>query len=491
MSTVKSCRAFSPEKAPPLKTETGMKEQTSPEHLADSAFRTLSAVSSALPRSSSLNQEIRDAIAAQERGYYLPDEDERLRNAYVHYLGLRAALWETVQTLRPLLDERRNPDWDLRLRLFGLAFCATAMLTRSAGFIVSLARDRPVVWSKLDEAEPRFHLEEKSFTEIYRSFSSARWMWRYHEAWHFYDTHREEVAGALEDAQMHLVSKWLQAEEPFFENSRREFIKRKIRYRIHAFKLRQISGYKRVMFHLFRLSGSAIADMKHPFVRRSGKKHRVTPELRAATQKILQPGDIIVTRHDDAMSNLFLPGFWPHASLYIGDAQQRASLGLPPIHHPGANVLEARKDGVLFRHLNETLSVDAFVVLRPGLQDAHLREALTRAISHEGKLYDFVFDFRTADKLVCSEVVYRAYHGVGPVAFELVKRSGKLVLPPEDLIRQSLSSGFFEPILCYGAGNDEMLLGNAASRKLLATLGKTAPPVANAPGYGLQPQKAG
>ena len=177
-----------------------MKEQTSPEYLADSAFRTLSAVSSALPRSSSLNQEIRDAIAAQERGYYLPDEDERLRNAYVHYLGLRAALWETVQTLRPLLDERRNPDWDLRLRLFGLAFCATAMLTRSAGFIVSLARDRPVVWNKLDEAEPRFHLEEKSFTEIYRSFSSARWMWRYHEAWHFYDTHREEVAGALEDA---------------------------------------------------------------------------------------------------------------------------------------------------------------------------------------------------------------------------------------------------------------------------------------------------
>ena len=125
------------------------------EDLADSAFRTLSAVASALPRSESIDQEVADAMAAHERGYYLPDEDERLRNVYVSYLGLRAILWETVETLRPLLDERRNPDWDIRLRLFGLAFCATAMLTRSAGFIVSLARDRPVVWNKLDEAEPR------------------------------------------------------------------------------------------------------------------------------------------------------------------------------------------------------------------------------------------------------------------------------------------------------------------------------------------------
>ena len=469
----------------------GMKVRTSMEDLADSAFRTLSAVASALPRSESIDQEVADAMAAHERGYYLPDEDERLRNVYVSYLGLRAILWETVETLRPLLDERRNPDWDIRLRLFGLAFCATAMLTRSAGFIVSLARDRPVVWNKLDEAEPRFDLEKKSFTTIYRNLSSARWMWRYHEAWRFYDTHRSQIADSLEGAGMHLVSQWLQSEEPYFEKSRSEFIKRRIRYRLHAFKLRQISGYKRVMFHLFRLSGSAIAEMKHPFVRRNGEKHRVTPELRAAAGKILQPGDIIVTRHDDAMSNLFLPGFWPHASLYIGNASQRASLNLPPIHHPGANVLEAKKDGVLFRHLDETLSVDAFVVLRPRLEDPLLREALTRAISHEGKLYDFVFDFRTADKLVCSEIVYRAYHGIGPVSFELVKRSGKLVLSAEDLIRQSLAAGFFEPILCYGAGNEEMLLGDAAANKLLATLGEGAPPLRDVPGFGLSPHQAG
>ncbi|MCH2329965.1 MAG: hypothetical protein MK312_00290 [Roseibacillus sp.] len=447
-----------------------MPDRTSPESLAAAAWRTLSAVAPALPREQTLSKEIEDATAAQDRGYYLPDEDERLRDTYSLYLGLRTSLWETVLTLRPLLDERRNQDWGLRMRVFGLAFCATAMLMRSAGFIVSLAKDRPVVWKKLDEAEGRYGIEEKSLTGIYRNFSSARWMWRYHEAWRFYETHQKEIAEALESSGMAQVAEWLQAEEPFFEKSRREFIKRKIRYRIHAFKLRQVAGYKRVMFHLFRISGSAIADMKQPFIRRTQKAHRVSSEICLTAASKLCPGDVLVTRHDDAMSNLFLPGFWPHTSLYLGNLKQRDALGLPPIRSPETEVLEAKKDGVLFRHLTEALDVDAFFVLRPRIEDSFLREALSRAISHEGKLYDFVFDFRKADRLVCSEVIYPAYHGAGPISFELVRRSGKLVLSAQDLIQQAIDSGHFEPVCCFGIEGDSFMEGGPAALKVLQTL---------------------
>ena len=447
-----------------------MRDRTTPESLAASAWRTLSAVAPALPREQTLTQEIADASAAQERGYYLPDEDERLRDTYSLYLGLRTSLWGTVLTLRPLLDERRNPDWSLRLRVFGLAFCATAMLMRSAGFIVDLAKDRPVVWKKLDEAEARFGIKEKSLTGIYRNFSSARWMWRYHEAWRFYEAHREEIIDVLQSSSMGVLADWLHAEEPFFESSRREFIKRKIRYRIHAFKLRQVASYKRVMFHLFRLSGSAIADMKQPFIRRTQADHRVSSEICLTTASKLSPGDVIVTRHDDAMSNLFLPGFWPHVSLYLGNLKQRDNLGLPPISSPETEVLEAKKDGVLFRHLPETLGVDAFFVLRPILANAPIQEALKRAISHEGKLYDFVFDFRKADRLVCSEVIYRAYHGVGPVSFELVKRAGKLVLSAEDLARQALKSGHFEVLCCFGLKGNTFMEGPLANQRVFETL---------------------
>jgi len=35
------------------------------------------------------------------------------------------------------------------------------MLTRSASFLIDLAKDRPVIWEKLDEAEPRYYLPRK------------------------------------------------------------------------------------------------------------------------------------------------------------------------------------------------------------------------------------------------------------------------------------------------------------------------------------------
>jgi hypothetical protein len=60
------------------------------------------------------------------------------------------------------------------LRVFGTAFCAASMLMRSAAFLLDLAKDQPVVWKKLDEAEPRFGLERK------RSLRSRPlfWSWR-------------------------------------------------------------------------------------------------------------------------------------------------------------------------------------------------------------------------------------------------------------------------------------------------------------------------
>jgi hypothetical protein len=220
-------------------------------------------------------------------------------------------------------------------------------------------------------------------------------------------------------------------------------------YRWFSIRRRHRSAWKTAVFGLFRGSGSLIAELRRPSRRPGGpREKRITAEWRAAILADVRAGDVFVTRHDDALSNLFLPGYWPHAALFVGDSGERLALGMDPRAPgwreagPDIRFLEAKKDGVRFRPAGETLAVDQLVVLRPPLAAPDRRAALERAAGHAGKPYDFVFDFRTSDRLACTEVVYRAYHRCGRLEFALTETAGRLCLPAEELISQALEQGF-------------------------------------------------
>ena len=227
-----------------------------------------------------------------------------------------------------------------------------------------------------------------------------------------------------------------------------------------------------MVFMLFEATGSDIAELKIPLVKNIRAPKRVTPKVIEDLKPQLRPGDVFITRHDDAMSNVFLPGFWPHGALYIGSAEERLAMGLDVVSDgtiksdKAINILEAKKDGVLLRNIENTLAVDAFAVLRPRLTEADIKKALNKALSHAGKLYDFVFDFGTSDRLVCTEVIYRAYHGVGFIDFELSSKAGRKCLSAEDFLNQAISNNWFDPILVYGVDEDISLIGDDAKRAL-------------------------
>ncbi len=213
----------------------------------------------------------------------------------------------------------------------------------------------------------------------------------------------------------------LLTEEPGIERRRREMLKQIVSYRWLSFLRRNRSAWKKVMFGFFEASGRAVAELRQPGVKPSRAPKRIAGKLREALLAQVKPGDVFVTRHDDALSNFFLPGFWPHAALYLGTAAELERFGIrvPPRAVDRPWFLESKKDAVRIRSAEETLQVDALVVLRPPLQEADLAEGLLRAASHEGKPYDFLFDFRTADRMVCTEVIYRGFHGIRPVRFHL------------------------------------------------------------------------
>ncbi|MDB4522745.1 YiiX/YebB-like N1pC/P60 family cysteine hydrolase [Akkermansiaceae bacterium] len=416
-----------------------------------------------MPDRKNLAQEIEDADRAQRRGYYLPDEDERLRETYLRYLSGRSILWQMIDDLSPFLKSKD-------LRIFGLAFCAASILMRSSSYLIELAKERPIVLAKLDEAEPRYQIPRKTLTQIYHNLSSTRNQWRYRQARNFYENNRTQIDEALQDSDMQDIALWLMNEEPYFDQSKRNLFSAILTYRTYSLTRRTSSGYTKVMFHLFRLSGSAIAEMKQPFVKPSGEGKRVTTKIINQIRDKLQPGDIFVTRHDDAMSNFFLPGFWPHAALYMGPLSGQKDSGILNHRDHSADVLEAKKDGVKLRKIEETLAVDSFVILRPKVSTEELQQALEKALTHEGKQYDFAFDFRKAERLCCTEVVYRAFHGIGRWNLKLIKQSGHLALPAEELIRQGLQKELIDVAMIFGVHGDTVEVGTKARDLLLSTL---------------------
>ena len=191
----------------------------------------------------------------------------------------------------------------------------------------------------------------------------------------------------------------------------------------------------------------------------------------------LQPGDIILERRNWYLSNAFLPGFWPHTALYVGTTNQlEATLekALPELigtlprwqkekffenlksddgltlekmreaymdelgearkahaqldHSQPRVILEAVSEGVVFSTAEHSLTADYVAVLRPDLSAAQRSMAILRACEHHGKEYDFNFDFGTADKLVCSELIYHAYEGL--LDFQMETVLGKEVITP-------------------------------------------------------------
>ncbi len=413
------------------------------------------AAAAAVPSAEALARELACAEAAVARGYFLPDEEEAVRLRYSQYLSVRAALLATLAELEAAAG-RAEGDWRERLPVFTTAFAAGCVLMRATRFIVDLAGGRPVVWKKLDEPDALRGIPRKSFTGLYRAATAPATAARFIAAADFYFANRTVIRELAGDPGLGRVVALLEDEEPSIERRRRDLLKRQLSYRWFSFLRRHRSAWRQVMFGIFELSGRAISELRQPGVKRTGEPKRILPEMRAELARRVRPGDVFVTRHDDALSNLFLPGFWPHAALCLGD-------GHGFVETPDASgwFLEAKKDGVRFRPAAETLGVDALVVIRPPLEGGDLETALRRAAAHAGKPYDFLFDFRSSDRLACTEVVYRGMHGIGPVRFELREVGGRLCLPAEDLLDQALDCGF-RIVAAAGLGAGGILSGTRA-----------------------------
>ena len=434
---------------------------------------TLVAAEAAMPTATEI-QHLREQMSdARQRGWFTPAEDDEIRGMLSRYLHVRSALHDTLSMLEPHAPRwfrRADPD---ALRAFATAWLAGCILMRTARFVIREFYADPKIRAILNQAEPRYGIPANILTQIHASASRPSALLRFLRAARFAEIHAASLNAIAEDDPLLAdILNLLAAEKPWIETQKRQFALEAARFRWSRIRAQPKATYHRVLWGIFETSGRAIAEMRNPFHRK-----RVNANIRQLVSDTLQPCDLLITRHDDALSNLFLPGFWPHTALVIGHEAQRTALGvqMDPDRtiraQPPCCILEAKKDGVRFRALNETLEVDAFILLRPRIAtDALRRQIIEQAVSHEGKLYDFVFDFSRPGKLVCTEVIYRAFDGMGDLRFDLTKRAGRYTLSAEDLLRQGLASDSFEVVMVYGLQGNQVHRGERAREMLTRSL---------------------
>ena len=79
-----------------------------------------------------------------------------------------------------------------------------------------------------------------------------------------------------------------------------------------------------------------------------------------------------------------------------------------------------------------------------------IKQAIERVIVHEGKSYNFDFDFFRSDRLVCTELAYRAYDEIEDIKIDLKERAGRPTLSAEDLCDLAIYSNMFDAVAIFG-----------------------------------------
>jgi hypothetical protein len=187
----------------------------------------------------------------------------------------------------------------------------------------------------------------------------------------------------------------------------------------------------------------------------------ITEEQIRDMRRHMEPGDIILERRNWYLSNIGIPGFWPHTAIFLGTWEEftqtfqtqeiRAYLGSKgwkDLRHAlretnaefadayannQLDVIEAKAVGVMLNTLTESARADYVGIVRPSLTLTQRFEAALEAIKHFGKPYDYQFDFVRDNAVVCSELVYRALKE--HLKLELTPHAGRMIFPPTALAK--------------------------------------------------------
>jgi hypothetical protein len=383
--------------------------------------------------------------AVTRRGYFTPDEDDRVRQGVLLYRNCRLAAYEII--LRYCDYALLEPE-SCRLRCFLIAYGAALVLYAKSLRVIAFAEHVPELRAKINEPDSKYDMPEGFFEDVlagysrlcnYRSMAQADAFWRKHR----------KQAHALATS---LGGDWewllglIRHQRGLVRRRLLHVLWQRLRFDWRAFGQALLSPFRGARHGMEGLLSERLATAEL-----APADHTLQPEIVAELRSRLKPGDVLLVRSDRRLTAALLPGFWTHAALFLGSPSDLEILGLKSHPHvsrhwdrvsgqPGSTalVIEALAPRVQLNPLEKCIAVDHVVALRPALSESEIAGAIGEAMGQLGKAYDFDFDFNNSSRIVCTELVYRSYHHRGCIDFSLTKRLGRFTLTGDDIVAHTL-----------------------------------------------------
>ncbi len=430
------------------------------EHRIYMDYRLLESASTGLGEALAFCRERPDLFPEKERGRkeLLPTESrDEVRSLWASMLDRYMAL-DSVKRYHQ--DYWRIANMRLRKHSFAILYTTFLVQYSTALQFLELARNNPDLDVLLDEPIPELGLSQGTFGRFKTRFLN--------------------VAAATEFAALDVTYSALKKPDVFGLSARIE------EARGHVLEAGKGTGIEMTIENAGTIISKAGFSAYFPVqagisewmgdtkVHRTGES-LVKPEQIATLTPDLRPGDALFERREWYLSNIGLPGFWPHVAIYIGTQEERRaffagdaetadwvrSLGEPSgdletlltssfpkametANGPGEHehpyrCIEAISEGVVFTTIEHSADCDSLAVLRPKLSKKEVARGLYRSIYYAGRPYDFNFDFVTDSSLVCTELLFKAFEpaeGFAGLQFPIETVAGHRVVPANGMIRQ-------------------------------------------------------
>ncbi|MEK6773337.1 MAG: YiiX/YebB-like N1pC/P60 family cysteine hydrolase [Bdellovibrionota bacterium] len=308
-----------------------------------------------------------------------------------------------------------------------------------------------------------------------------------------FDSFIKQLPASEMDAQTNYLVGVIQS-SPSYQLFRNGLIKNLLSFAA----LRLISEKNRLLDALFSnsrdtedLISKAFGNVVAVIETRQGKLNPTKPP--GLLQKIetkLKPLDILLEKTPFRLTDRLIPGHWGHLALWIGSLEQLKEEGLWDLiadedNQPawkamplakrqkiiqalttGNVILEALRPGVQLNSLKQFMNVDDFLAIRPDYlqNDREIKaELIAQALTHFSKDYDFNFDAKTQDKIICSELVYWVFTDI-PWLTE--NTFGRASISPDNVIHTVLNRNEFSAIMLYHDGKEVSDSGSAFRNEL-------------------------